>query len=103
MEERYEKDGKIGVLVSRGYGAGWSTWADEEHKEFMTFNPQMIHALLADDRSEVDRLARARGCYTGGINKLEVEWVGKGVQFRIEEYDGAEILLSFHAFKWLTA
>ena len=24
--ELYEKDGKFGVLVSPGYGAGWSTW-----------------------------------------------------------------------------
>ena len=28
--ELYEKDGKIGVLVSHGFGAGWSTWGSDE-------------------------------------------------------------------------
>lgn len=31
--EKYEKDGKIAVLVSSGFGAGWSSWNGSHAKQ----------------------------------------------------------------------
>ena len=36
------RDGKVAVVVSPGFGAGWSTWAfrgEEDYRDFMMFDP----------------------------------------------------------------
>lgn len=94
--DRVEKDGKVAVLVSPGYGAGWSTWAIRENAERLLFDPEMVQAVLAKDSDAVaqraDQLEDELGCYTGGSSQLTVVWVPKGAQFRIDEYDGSETL-----------
>lgn len=46
--ERYtRKDGKIAVLISPGYGAGWSTWAPEKDVEALLFDAKIVKAVLA--------------------------------------------------------
>lgn len=48
MVERYTReDGKVAVLISPGYGAGWSTWASDEDVEFFLFDATMVKAVLA--------------------------------------------------------
>lgn len=52
MVERVERytpeDGKIAVLISPGYGAGWSTWAlEEEDVEALLFDDKIVKAVLA--------------------------------------------------------
>lgn len=88
---RVERDGKVAVLYSPGYGAGWSTWT-EEHAEALTFDPQIVAALLADNRAEAARIAAEKypDMYLGGLDSLKVEWIPKGTVFEIVEYDGSE-------------
>lgn len=48
MVERFTReDGKVAVLISPEYGAGWSTWVSEEDEEALLFDTQMVQAVLA--------------------------------------------------------
>lgn len=48
MVERYTReDGKIAVLISPGYGSGWSTWAPDEDVEALLFDARIVKAVLA--------------------------------------------------------
>lgn len=91
--EKVEKDGKVAVLVSRGFGSGWSSWVSE-HAETLCMDAEIVQAVLDGDTAKAVEIAHAK-CgefYDGGSNGLEVEWVPKGTVFEIEEYDGSETL-----------
>ncbi|MCJ1344295.1 hypothetical protein MMC31_002498 [Peltigera leucophlebia] len=61
MVERYTReDGKVAVLISPGYGAGWSTWASDEDVEFFLFDATMVKAVLAGFRQIAGSLATMR-------------------------------------------
>lgn len=92
------------VLISPGFGAGWSTWADAEYREDMLFDPALIAAVesgrdlgVEDDPASPlgDFLTRMRAkhgddtyIYTGGAPDLTVATVDG--QFLVTEYDGSE-------------
>lgn len=90
---KLERDGKVAVLVSPGFGAGWSTW-NTEHREILCFEAEIVNAVLSGDNKAAAEIA-ARLCpdaYLGGADALRVEWVTKGEAFEIVEYDGSESL-----------
>lgn len=99
------KDGKVAVLYSPGFGAGWSTWTSE-HASEMVFDAELAQAVL-DGRPYEDRTAIAErkwpGVYTGELAALTVEWVSVGTRFRIHEYDGAESVVLFNEEQWFIA
>lgn len=88
--KKLERDGKVAVLVSPGFGAGWSTW----NREFpdMLFDPDIAQALLNSDRDKAEVLTKEKypAAYEGGLRDLEVQWLDKGTRFFIHEYDGNE-------------
>ena len=98
------KNGKLAVLVSEGYGAGWYTWHGVEE---LLFDPVLVDMVL-DDAGE---LAMRNYCeetygtdnYYGGIDGLTVQFVTPGTKFRIEEYDGAETLVRAEDYNWFEA
>ena len=91
--KKYEKDGKVAVLISPGYGAGWSTW-NSAYAEELCFDADIVEAVLAEDYSKAKSVASLKyeGTYTGGCVDLDVVWLEKGVQFEVHEYDGHESL-----------
>jgi hypothetical protein len=98
------KDGRVAVLYSPGYGAGWSTW-NPDHPE-MIFDPGLVDLVLAGNEEKI--LAYVTLRWTGavvrsGVDDLEIEWVPEGVEFVIEEYDGAETIVFKNEVKWITA
>ena len=100
------KDDMVAVLVSPGYGAGWSTWIDSAHPEAAVFCPEIITAILAGATGyELEPLAKHLfgNVYCGGLKNLEVRWVPVGKQFRIHEYDGSESIEFAGECEWLTA
>ncbi len=102
--KKYVRDGKVAVLVSRGYGAGWYSW----NKDFeqLLYDPVIVDMLLRGvDECDIIQYADSEypEVYTGGIDGLEVVWVDEGMQFRIEEYDGAERIEFCDEVKWHTA
>ena len=105
--ELYERDGKYGVLVSPGYGAGWSTW----NNPAVAYDKRVIEFWLAhkddedylraldvgkdEDASKYFRDLGYRDVYFGGFEELELEFVSPGEYWRITEYDGSERLERF--------
>ena len=102
--EKLIRDGKVAVLVSRGYGAGWSTWnyANPE----MLFDP-VIAQMLLDEKSgdEIVEYGSKKypDAYFGGVDGLYVKWIPQGTLFRIDEYDGAESVECSHEVNWKVA
>lgn len=88
--EKYIKDGKVAVLYSPGFGAGWYTW-NTQHRGLL-FDRDLVEPLLAGKRHEVQAVAERKypDAYLGGLEDLEVMWLDQGSQFEVEEYDGNE-------------
>lgn len=105
------KDGKVAVLYSPGYGAGWSTWAGE-HSEILTYHRDIAQCVLDGNLTEAAVVAEkiireqvgedAYVCVLGS-NDLEIEWLPVGTIFRITEYDGSESVECFSLGAYLTA
>jgi len=98
----FKKDGKTAVLVSLGFGAGFSTW----NKPEMAVDFDLVEAFLSDDMNRFEYIVIEKygeSTYLGGMEDLEVEWVDEGKKFRVEEYDGNESLEIFDEEVWFTA
>ena len=93
MVEKLIRDGQVAVMISPGFGAGWSTWS-HDHEEEMLFDREMAQAVIEERWDDVESRAKSFGdyVYTGGIDGLRVEWVPVGQRFRVDEYDGSERL-----------
>lgn len=93
------------VLISPGYGSGWSTWNDP----MMAFDRRLIKAFERGISKE-DMKALCVECgyvdsygyapYMGGFDQLKVIDVPSGVRFQITEYDGSEKLKFFNEDDW---
>jgi hypothetical protein len=83
------RDGKVAVLYSPNYGAGWSTWGLPVEA---LFHPELAEAVMACDLDKMHAIAKREWptAYLSGLDNLQVEWVPEGAQFRIDEYDGFE-------------
>lgn len=95
MTSKVRRDGRVAVLVSPGWGAGWSTWAKEP--EDAVFAPDVVAWVEAgkpDDDELMEQFKAAYG-YTGGLRDVEIEWLDEGVRFEIDEHDGNERLNVF--------
>jgi hypothetical protein len=87
------RDGMVAVLVSPGYGAGWSTWSSKPQE--MMFNPEMVYAVETEAGPfELEWLSMQifPDQYTGGASTLTIEWVPEGTEFYISDHDGFERL-----------
>lgn len=93
---------KVGILVSKGYGAGWSTWSSKVDP----CNKELVE-LFVNGASDEDKLAKADeiypDVYTGGLLDCEVVMVDEGTLFKISEYDGYESLELRDSDDWMIA
>ena len=96
------RDGKVGVLVSPGYGAGFSTWG---YPTEAIFDPTLIELVENEKYQEAVDYCQTiwPDEYSGGVEDLKVVWVPEGSEFVIEEYDGAESLMLKEEYNWITA
>jgi hypothetical protein len=98
----YNNKGQVGVLVSNGHGAGWSSWNDEVD----VFDYELIEVILTNQRAvEIEKLAKSKypTAYLGGLDQLEVQFVDAGTKFHIHEYDGHETIETITDIGWLEA
>ena len=101
---KVKRDGKVAVLVSPGYGAGWSTW-NTEYAEQLIFNPKLVELVEAGRQAEITNdlvkellnLTEDESVYVGGASDLQIEWIPEGTVFWIDEYDGSESLHTDHS------
>lgn len=107
---RKTEDGtiEVAVLVSPGFGAGWSTW-NREFSELLLFHKKFVELVSLGGATEecynklfADLTGDEYG-YVGGCEDLVVEWVKEGTKFWVHEYDGSESLRRLESFDWATA
>jgi hypothetical protein len=103
------RDGKVAVLVSSGFGAGWSTWSyvgEEDYRNFMLFDPTLVTMVERGDSVEaIESYVTAihPHTYCGGASDLTIQWLPVGTAFRIHEYDGAESVEIRDDIEWNVA
>lgn len=106
MAEKFIKNGKVAVIISPGYGAGFSTWGNNRNEagfnEDMAFDPVIVQAILdKKPYTEIYKIAKKRypDTYISEYDlKLTVVWLKQGTKFNIQEYDGSEYLLTDEDF-----
>lgn len=101
--EKVIKDGKIAVLYSPGFGAGWFTW-NRKHPECL-FHPAIVK-LIEEEQNVPTSLCKelfGEDFYTGGSDDLQIEWLDVGTAFRIDEYDGSESIDVREMVDWIIA
>lgn len=95
--KKLKKGGKVAILISPGFGAGWSTWAHDGLDEFLLFDKGLVELALREasaDEAEAYIKSKADGAYVymGGWGNVVVEWLPIGTRFLVHEYDGSESL-----------
>lgn len=101
------------VIVSYGYGAGWSTWhsGNKDTQKIMAEWPPLVEAIEAEFQGNwVSHPAFMSLCdhidavpYTGGLHTAVIVEIPDGERYFIEEYDGAESLVTESDFekRWM--
>lgn len=98
------RDGKVALLYSPGYGAGWYSWHGIEE---LLYDPVVVSML--ESNAEGDAILAychekyGEDEYFGGIDDLTIEWVPIGREFRIDEYDGSESIEYKDEIAWHAA
>ena len=91
------------VLISPGYGAGWSTWEGAG----LATDARLIDAFERGvSKEEMKELCVDLGygdIYMGGFEQLKIVEIPKGSLFQIREYDGSEYIEIFDDSDWLRA
>lgn len=98
------RDGRVAVLVSPGFGAGWFSW---HGIEALLFDPAVVELVESGaDSSVIEQYCEelyGDEPYFGGAGDLIVEWVPVGSRFRVHEYDGSESLVFESEERWVVA
>lgn len=98
------REGKVAVLVSYGFGAGWYSW--HEVKELL-FDPRVVE--MVENKASYEEIEEyceqvyGKENYYGGIEGLHVEWIPIQTMFQIREYDGAESIEYNEKEYWIVA
>jgi hypothetical protein len=101
------RDGKVAILYSPGYGAGWSSDNEDKFKEFLLHDEKLVELVETNQRDKIEDYVKSvfpgENFIFHGVYNLEIEWVEKGTQFRIDEYDGYEDIIYNHDDYWNVA
>ena len=100
---KLSEDGKVAVLYSPGFGAGWYTW-NYEYPEIL-FDPAIVKFIEKEQFDELVTYVTLKypDIYTGGMKDLKVEWIPEGTLFKVNEYDGSESIEYKENDNWLVA
>jgi len=85
------------VIVSSGYGAGWSTW-NMEHKIELATNEELIKLIKGESTRKLEDILKEitgeenPSIYMGGFSNCKIKEVPEGEAWWIDEYDGYESL-----------
>jgi len=112
------RDGKVAVLYSPGFGAGWSTWNILRDGTAMMFDPSIVYMVEEMNKLDADDLTGRNNwadniveyskqtypeAYCGGVEDLVIEWIPVGTLFKINEYDGSETIEYKENDYWIEA
>jgi len=98
------RDGKVAVLYSPGYGAGWYSWHGNEE---LLYDPVIVGMVESKKHyTEIVAYCQERygeQHYFSGAEDLRIEWIDIGREFRIDEYDGSESIEYKDELDWHVA
>lgn len=102
--DRVIRDGKVAVIYSPGYGAGWYTWNYERCGKEIIFDPELVALIEKGDFYELEKFAEEKypEAYTGGLHGAAIKWLPVGTMFTIREYDGYESIETLDDIDWIT-
>ena len=100
--DRVIRDGRVAVLYSPGYGAGWYT---SHYIEALIFDPSIVLWLENDEYDKIKHYVTLKypDAYLGGLDDLTVKWLQEGTLFKIDEYDGNESVSVREEEQWFIA
>lgn len=96
--DKVVRNGEVAVIVSPGFGAGWSTWHDDP--DAAVFDPDIVAWI---EGGKVGEPPIREGDYAGGLRNAIVVWIPEGTRFYIDEYDGNESIVTYSDDHYLTA
>lgn len=92
------RDGKVAVLISEGYGAGFYTWAHGPNKQALLFHPKLVEFV---EQGRFDEITKelceeivGGYAYVAGAHDLVIHWLPVGTRFTVTEFDGAEEIVT---------
>ena len=91
MINKVIRNGKVAVLISPEFGAGWSTWGSEEEK--MLYDPVIVKWVEGGKKGPIPLDHYTNQPYAGRADDLKIVWVPKGTWFYVQEYDGSESIV----------
>ena len=101
IEFSYTNNGKIEILISPHYGAGWSTW-NENYKINIALDKRIINyykkygnEVPSSSLKEFLESIGYKDVFCGGWKNIIIKTIQKGEKFRIDEYDGWESLITY--------
>jgi hypothetical protein len=96
------RNGKVAVLYTPKYGAGWFTIGAREE---LIFDPDIVSLVENEEREKIRKVLEVRGYdfYTGGARDLSIEWVLVGHSFKIRGHDGKEVIEYPDTDDWVIA
>jgi hypothetical protein len=103
---KYKVNGKTGVLISTGFGAGWSSWCLDNDEKFVKLFDKVLVKMLLDTNGVITKdiveyvEEKYPSDYNGGIEGLEVHFIPKGHKFFIKENDGHEQIVMYEDIDW---
>lgn len=105
--KKYIKDGKVAVIYSTKYGAGWYTCIG---KPQVLFHPLLVELVLNEQQQKItqDLLKDLIGddyyyCGAAESGDLGVCWIPIGTAFYIDEYDGKESVVKSEDISYFVA
>ena len=100
---KLNQDGKVAVLYSPNFGAGWYTW-NQEHPAIM-FDPNIVKFVEKKEWDKCKTYVELKypDIYAGGLEDLQIEWIPEGTLFKINEYDGNESIELKESDNWFVA
>jgi len=103
MIAKLNEDGKVAVLYSPGFGAGWYTWNQTVPQ--ILFDPAIVKFVEKEKWDELATYVALKypDIYTGGMKDLKVAWIPEGTLFRVDDYDGSESIELKENDNWLVA
>ena len=96
------KEGKVAVLISRGFGSGFHSYGAPDEA---IFDPKLVELVESENYDGANEYVMNTypDVYTGGVDDLVVVWVDEGEDFIINEYDGSETIQLKNETQWITA
>jgi hypothetical protein len=102
-DNRLYRGNEVAVIVSPGYGAGWSSWNDKA--EDLLFDADIAEAILANEYEKAIVIAGDKypKAYLYGLEQACVKWLRKGAVFQIKVHDGYERIEEIYLPEHFTA